>query len=54
MYKITVKCFDEDLDQSGYNREKNSKDVYEQVLETLDVNKLAVYLNTKLTNGQKP
>ena len=46
MFRIKIEKFDLQVEQSGYNKEVNRIDVFEQVLEQLDVNQIANFINS--------
>jgi len=46
MYRIKIEEFQIQEEQSGYNKEINKVDVYEQVLEQLDVRLVANFINS--------
>lgn len=47
MYRIRVEYFDEQVEQGGYAKEMNRRDVFEQVVENIDIAKLVIFINTK-------
>lgn len=48
MYKISVEYYDQVIDDNNsYMKQVNRQDIFEQVLDDLDINKLAIFLNSK-------
>jgi hypothetical protein len=45
MYRVKIEQFTELTEQTGYKKEVEKSDVYEQVFETVDVQQVARFLN---------